>query len=146
MKRDYIFRSLKKMQDEINSIMTGNMMDTEHGMGFNYGSMVMQFPETDIKDTGDMLIITMDIPGVNKEDIKIRMDEDWLEVNAKREVEKTKENEGYFVSERNYRGFYRKIALPEQVIPEKTKAKYHNGVLGIIAPKAESVKAGIDVE
>lgn len=57
------------------------------------------------------------------------------------------EKKGFYREERSYRGFYRAMALPSEVIPEKAKAKYKDGVLELTIPKTEAKKKNkIEIE
>ncbi|WP_297552739.1 Hsp20/alpha crystallin family protein [Thermococcus sp.] len=92
-------------------------------------------PFVDIFDRGDRFVITVELPGVRKEDIKLRVTEDTVYIEAQIRREKELEEEGAIRIERYYSGYRRVIRLPEEVIPEKAKARYNNGVLEIELPK-----------
>ncbi|WP_297074131.1 Hsp20/alpha crystallin family protein [Thermococcus sp.] len=92
-------------------------------------------PFVDIFDRGDRFVITVELPGVRKEDIKLRVTEDTVYIEAQIRREKELEEEGAIRVERYYSGYRRVIRLPEEVIPEKAKARYNNGVLEIELPK-----------
>jgi HSP20 family protein len=92
-------------------------------------------PFVDIFDRGDKFVITVELPGVRKEDIKLRVTEDTVYIEAQIRREKELEEEGAIRIERYYSGYRRVIRLPEEVIPEKAKARYNNGVLEIELPK-----------
>jgi HSP20 family protein len=104
-------------------------------------------PPVDIKEEGDNLVVTTDLPGINKEDIKLDLKNNVLEISATREEEKETEKEGYIRRERSYTRFYRAVCLPTSVKEEGT-AKMENGVLTIILPKMkpEEPKKKIKIE
>jgi len=93
-------------------------------------------PLVDIMEEEDKIIVTTDLPGVEKEDIELNLKEDLLEINAKcgKEEEET-EKGGYFRKERSYTRYYRAIRLPTGVSEENAKAKMENGVLTVTLPK-----------
>lgn len=97
-------------------------------------------PLLEIRDTGDHLKIIAELPGVNKDDIDIDVEDQnlILKSEAKQEKEKTEENKYY--SERRYSSFYRQIPLPVEIIPEKTEASFKNGILEIDLLKKEPTK------
>ena len=95
-------------------------------------------PDIDVIDSEDELILKVDLPGVEKEDIKLNISKDTAEVKAEREEKFEEGEENYCVAERNYSKFYRKISLPEEIIPGKASARFINGVLEIRAPKSEA--------
>ena len=98
-------------------------------------------PFVDIFDRGDKFVITVELPGVRKEDIKLRVTEDTVYIEAQIKREKELEEEGAIRIERYYTGYRRVIRLPEEVIPEKAKARYNNGVLEIELPKKAPKKS-----
>jgi len=101
---------------------------------------VWREPFVDIFDNGNEFIITAELPGVKKEDIKVRVTDDAVYIEAQVKREKELEREGAIRIERYYSGYRRVIRLPEEVIPEKAKAKYNNGVLEIRIPKRHPTK------
>ncbi|AMM54343.1 Hsp20/alpha crystallin family protein [Pyrococcus kukulkanii] len=110
---------------------------------------VWREPFVDIFDRGDEFVITAELPGVKKEDIKVRVTDDAVYIEATVKREKELEKEGAVRIERYYTGYRRVIRLPEEVIPEKAKARYNNGVLEIRIPKRHPTKKegeGFEVE
>jgi len=92
-------------------------------------------PAIDIKEEENKLLVTTDLPRINKEDIEINLKEDMLEISAKTGKEKETEEEGYIRKEREYTHFYRAVRLPSSVKEEGSTAKIENGVLTITLPK-----------
>lgn len=91
----------------------------------------IRVPAVDVKDEGDKIKVIVDLPGMKKEDIHVRADEDKIVIKA--EKEKSKENEGgdYLIQERSNVSYYRVIPLPEYVDPDSAKARYKDGELEI---------------
>lgn len=97
-------------------------------------------PSTDMIETDDAYMITVDLPGASKEDITIKVQDHRLTVSGERREEKKEEKENYLRRER-YRGsFLRNFTLPESVREDKIKAGFENGVLEIKVPKSEKTK------
>ena len=94
-------------------------------------------PSVDINESSDTFMITADLPGIKKSDIKVKVEENVLILNAERKIDKTKSNEKYHFSERRSGTFSRSFKLPKSVKEEKITADFDNGVLSIIIPKAE---------
>ncbi|MDN5358812.1 MAG: hypothetical protein PWP76_655 [Candidatus Diapherotrites archaeon] len=92
-------------------------------------------PLVDVVDEGDKFRIVAEIPGVNKEDLDVRIMEDSVVIRAEKKMDKEDKGKNYYVRERGYTSYYRTIALPEPVVPEKAEATYKNGVLEIVVPK-----------
>ncbi len=135
------FDIMREIQEEIDSIfrdvMRGPRLWGYHEPGDHHelGGGSWREPFVDIFDRGDSFIITADLPGVRKEDIKLRVTGDTVYLEAQVRREKELEREGAVRIERYYSGYRRVIRLPDEVVPEKAKAKYNNGVLEITVPK-----------
>ena len=98
-------------------------------------SINIREPPTDLIDEGDHFILVVELPGVSKEDIDLRVDRDSVTIRAERKHETERKGRNYYVKERGYSTFYRTIPLPEPVIPNETKATFKNGVLEVILKK-----------
>jgi HSP20 family protein len=94
-------------------------------------------PFIDIVETDKEVIATAEMPGLNKEDIKINLTEDRLEISAETKREEEKREKGYVYRERRSGNYYRAVALPSPIDPNNSKASYKNGVLEIRMPKTE---------
>jgi HSP20 family protein len=92
-------------------------------------------PPVDVIDEGDKIRVVAEIPGVRKEDLDVRVFEDSVVIRAERKESTEKKDKGYYLRERSYSTYYRTIALPAPVIPEKAEATYTNGVLELVLPK-----------
>ena len=104
-------------------------------------------PAADVKETDEAIIVTMEVPGVNKDDVDVEIIGDELSVSAKRSAEPEAKNETIYRSERNYDTFKRLIRLPADIKSEETKATVCNGVLKITLPKKVLIsKTKIGVE
>ncbi|MCO5380727.1 MAG: Hsp20/alpha crystallin family protein [Methanosarcina sp.] len=123
------FEEIRKTQERLNQLFEDFMPMEEWGGGKVYT------PAIDIKDEEDKLVVTTDLPGINKEDVEINLKEDMLEISAKSGKEKETEEEGYVRRERAYTRFYRTVRLPTSVKEEGSTAKIENGVLTITLPK-----------
>jgi len=129
-----IFDEIRRIQEEMDrmfsSIYTKPSLPSKGIKPFNYRE-----PLLDVVDRGKELLVQAELPGINKEDIEIDINEDTLTIKASKKKLITEEKEGYFYQERDYAGYYRTVPLPTKVDPDKVKAKCNNGVLEIILPK-----------
>jgi HSP20 family protein len=97
-------------------------------------------PAIEVKEKEAKLFVTAELPGVQKEDVKVHIDGDTLVVEGERKQEKEEKREGYYHTERSYGKFYRSILLPEGAKPDLTAAEFTNGILKVTVPIPE-VKA-----
>jgi HSP20 family protein len=79
----------------------------------------------------------MDIPGVKKNEIKLNVTDNSLEVSAEHKEESEEKKKNYLKKERNQVSFYRTLPLSENVVSGKVKAKLSDGVLDIVLPKSK---------
>jgi len=104
-------------------------------------------PFIDVVDVDNELIVTADVPGVEKKDISIDVKGDMLEIRASRKEETEEKKKNYWRRERSYNRFYRTVRLPVPVDEKGAKATFKNGVLEIRLPKVkEERKKVIPIE
>ena len=106
----------------------------------------MRKPLADIEENDKEVVIKFEIPGVDKRDIQLNITQNKIEVRVERKQEEKIKREGFYRLERSYGGFYRAISLPTEVIPEKAKAKYRDGILEVRIPKVKKKKSKIEIE
>ncbi|MBY0316061.1 MAG: Hsp20/alpha crystallin family protein [Bdellovibrionales bacterium] len=94
-------------------------------------------PSCDVSETKDHYLISFDMPGVKKEDVKIEVKRNQLFVSGERHRATKEEDETTLRHERSYGRFERSFTLPESVAADKIEAHYENGVLNVALPKAE---------
>jgi len=97
-------------------------------------------PAVDISETDDQILIKADLPGMNKDEIKVVVHENALILKGERHSEKKEEKTNYYRMERTCGSFYRSFTLPSMVNSTKIKANYVNGVLEVSLPKVEEAK------
>lgn len=101
-----------------------------------------QFPafKTDIIDKGDKFVLEADMPGLNKEDIDIKVDDNRLTISAKHKESREENKDNYIRKERKYGSFMRNFDV-SNVKTEEIKASYKNGVLILELPKKHDNKS-----
>ncbi len=80
------------------------------------------------------IVVRTELPGLNKEDVKVELVEGALTIEGERKYEKEVTKKGYFTTECSYGTFYRSIPLPEGVKTGEAKAIFKNGVLEVTIP------------
>jgi len=97
-------------------------------------------PAVDIAEHDDEYLVKVELPGVNKEDVKITIESNVLTIRGEKKQEKETKKENYHRVERNYGSFQRSFTLPSTVKSDKIDASYKDGILSISLPKAEEAK------
>ena len=98
------------------------------------------WPSIDVADKGDDIVVNVEIPGCDPEDIEVSVEGDTLTIRGeKKESSETKEEDYYHME--SFRGnFRRDLVLPSDVDADKAEASCRDGVLQITLPKAETSK------
>ena len=98
--------------------------------------------KTDIKEKGDKYLLEVDLPGYEKEDIKIEIDDGYLTVHASmnKNVDESDKNSKYVHKERYVGECSRSFYVGEEINEEDIKASFKNGTLKIELPKKEQKK------
>jgi HSP20 family protein len=131
------FRDMVSIQDEMNKLFDDflgrPLMRTEWSEG-------VWNPSVDISETKDNVIIKAEMPGLNKEDVKISMQDNMLTLTGEKKQEKEEKETNYHRIERSYGAFSRSFSIPTSVKSDKIRATYKDGILSITLPKTEEVK------
>lgn len=102
-------------------------------------------PSVDVIEKDAEITVKTDLPGVDKKDVKIKIEADRVTISGEVKKEHKEKEENYFIEERVYGSFHRTIPLPAEVDPEKAQAKFENGVLEITIPKVEAGKKAKEI-
>ena len=97
-------------------------------------------PAVDIAEHDDEYLVKVELPGVNKDDVKITLENNILTIRGEKKQEKETKKENYHRIERSYGSFQRSFTLPTSVKSDKIDAAYKDGILQIALPKAEEAK------
>ncbi len=98
-------------------------------------------PDIDVIEERDRFFIKVDLPGLKKEELDIKVEGRFLTLKGERKQEKETKDKNYYACERFYGVFTRYIELPTDVKADQVKASYKDGVLEIELPKTEGAKA-----
>ncbi len=97
---------------------------------------VNRFPMVDVVDDEKSIKLIAELPGLNKEDVKILLEDGFLTVSGEKKNEfEGKEEINIIRNERLFGKFERKFELPEDINPDEIKAKFENGLLNISIAK-----------
>lgn len=98
------------------------------------------FPSMDIEETESEFIVTAEIPGMKKEDIKITFENNYLSISGEKKAKKDLNRDNFHQIERRYGKFSRSVGIPSGVMLDKINAEYEHGILQVHIPKAEEAK------
>ena|SRR3990167_4744471 len=97
-------------------------------------------PAVDIFETDGDIVVKAELPGMERKDIALHLENNVLTLRGERRFEKETKEENYHRVERAYGGFSRSFSIPATVDEEKIRADYKDGVLKIVLPKKEQAK------
>ncbi len=101
------------------------------------GSAYSFVPRVDIVEADKAFEIHVAVPGMNKEDFKLDLNDSLLTISGERKFTKEKKENSFHSIETQYGSFSRSFTLPENVDANNISAKYVNGILEITVPKDE---------
>jgi HSP20 family protein len=150
------FSTMRRISDEMDRLFESfgfgrSFFPSEFGQGAQArygdpGSSALWAPHVDVVERDGKLLISADLPGVKKEDVKVEINPDSVTLQGQRHQEKTSSDRGYYQSERSYGSFYRTIPLPEGINTEKASATFRDGVLQIEVPAPSQQSRGRTLE
>jgi HSP20 family protein len=97
-------------------------------------------PAVNIKEDDKNYVLDLAVPGIDKKDLKIDINEDVLTISSETKSESEESSDGYKRKEFSYSEFCRSFYIPENVNREKIEANYKDGVLSVALPKQEEEK------
>lgn len=97
-------------------------------------------PAVDMYQTDNEVVVKASIPGFKAEDVQINVTGEILTLRGEVKHEEEKQDKAWHLREQRWGSFERALALPTDVISDKAKAEFENGILTITLPKAEEVK------
>lgn len=98
-------------------------------------------PEIGMYETNKDVVVEADIPGIDKKDVKIKVDNNMLTISGEKKEEKEVKKKNFYQKEQRMGAFYRSLGLPNYANVNKPKATYESGVLKIAFPKTELAHA-----
>lgn len=123
---------LASFRDEINRLFDSPTADNSFFSGWN--------PTLDVYDEKDHFLVSVELPGMKKDEINLSYQDGVLTVSGERKHEREGKEGATFRSERYFGKFQRSVSLPASVDAAKIAANYKDGVLQIELPKAEEAK------
>ena len=131
------FRELRGLHDEMSRLFSG-VGPSMQGDEFARGAWS---PNVDIYEDADKLIVEAELPGMDRDDFEVNVENNVLTLKGERKFEKKTEGDNYHRVERAYGSFTRQFTLPQSVTAEGATADFENGVLRVALAKREETKA-----
>ena len=127
------FELMRRFTDELDRAFEG--LGIARGAGG--GEIQMWTPSVEVFERDNNLVVRAELPGLDKDDVKVELTDDGLVIEGERKREREERLEGGYRSEIEYGRFYRMIPLPEGVNVDQAQARMNNGVLEVAIPMAE---------
>ncbi len=132
------FRELRSLQDEMNRLFMTNLPRSIVQEDLATGGWS---PSVDIYEGENEIVLEAELPGMNRDDFEVSIENNVITLKGKREFQKKEEGDNYHRVERSYGSFTRSFSLPRSVSAENTTADFKNGVLTVSLPKREEAKS-----
>ena len=102
-----------------------------------YGKHAKNLMKTDVKETGDHYEVDIDLPGFQKDEISVELQNGYLTIQAAKGLDKEEQDKkGKYIRQERYSGaMSRTFYVGEDVKQEDIKAKFENGILSLSVPK-----------
>ncbi len=130
------FSELMGIRDEVDRFLN----DTVRLFDDNVPERMGWRPSVDMEENKDSIVITAELPGIKKDDIKITIVDNKIMISGEVLEEKDVQEKNYFLKERLRGKFSRGFTLPTPVDSSKVEATYKEGILSLTLPKAEEAK------
>ncbi len=108
--------------------------DYQPGLFLKSGS-----PRTNLYENGDNFEVMVEVPGISREDLNVKIQGNYLEISGSRKIN-TPEEYKVHRTERESSSFSRSFTLPNEVDSEKVEGDLKNGILHLLLPKSEAAK------
>ncbi len=132
------FRDLNTLQERMNRLFE----DANRGWRAEEPSSTTSWsPAVDIYETESEIIVQAELPGMERKEIELSLENNVLTLKGDRRFEKEGKDENYHRIERSYGSFTRAFSIPAMVNEEEIKADYKEGVLAILLPKKERARS-----
>jgi HSP20 family protein len=123
-----LFRDLRSVEDEFDRIA---------GRAFSRDTWV---PALDVRESQDRFDVTVDLPGLEPDDVNVTFEDGMLSISGKREFSAEDRGETWHRIERSFGTFARSMRLPQTADTERIEAAFDKGVLTVSVPKTEQAK------
>ena len=103
-----------------------------------YGKHAKNLMKTDVKDVNDHYEVAVDLPGFQKDEVNVELENGYLTISAAKGLDKDqKDDEGHYIRQERYSGSCSRSFYVGDIQPEDIHAKYEDGILKLALPKAD---------
>lgn len=131
------FRELEDVSNRLNRVFGRPLARMEPNEMFTVADWT---PSADISETDTAYMIKAEIPGVNKEDVKVTIENGMLTIQGERRMEKEEKDKKFHRVERSYGSFMRSFRVPDDADESAVKAEFKDGVLNVTLTKSAKAK------
>jgi HSP20 family protein len=136
------FQDLRDAQDEMAQMspMLAHALGLHAQQGNGRATTTAWAPALDISERKDAYLVTVELPGVEADDLEITLEDGLLTIQGERHFTQESSEQQFHRVERRYGAIRRSITLPAHLQAEQIEASFDNGVLQIMVPKMEEAK------
>jgi HSP20 family protein len=135
MERELPSRPFFPVQDEVRRLFQELIHQPWGGQGVPETGQWQ--PQVDVCETPEAIIVEVELPGVQREDVRIEVEGDLLRITGERRATSARQERNYDRLERHYGHFTRQLRLPGAVVREEIRAEFEAGILIITLPKRQ---------
>jgi HSP20 family protein len=133
------FKELEDVSNRLNRIF--GRFPARAGSGQEMLTLADWSPSADITETDAAYLIKAEIPGVQKEDVKVTVQDGMLTMQGERKMEKEEKGKKFHRIERSYGSFVRSFRIPDDADENSVKAEFKDGMLNVTLAKSAKAKA-----
>ena len=135
------FSFVQRMMADMDRLFGGGSSFFDDDLVFGGGG----FPQVEVFQKNGTLVVRADLPGIDRNDVRVHLDEDAIVIEGERKSEQEDRGEGWYHSERSYGSFQRRIPLPRGVDRDSCDAVFENGVLEVKLKLPEERKQTVQI-
>lgn len=133
---------LDELRREVNQIFS--TMPALPGSLLGGGSGARFLPAMDTYERDGLLHVSMDLPGIEREDIAVELDDDVLVIRGSRSIERDRRGDTWYGHERSTGSFERSLQLPAAIDPKQVDASFDKGVLTVSMPMPAKARSSVE--
>lgn len=99
-------------------------------------------PLVEMREEGNDVLVSAELPGVGKEDIKLRVTSERMEIRVEKKEKTEEKKRGYYACSSRFEGYHEALSFPAAVDAKKAKATFRNGMLEVRVPKKGAAEGG----